>query len=87
MRDGNPVSATRSTISRHLGRGALGSIDKTGQDAKSYGVSLQAAEKSKLFGLGNHFVVGASYDHGQVAYQASSELGYFLPKYVVAGAG
>ena len=65
----------------------LGSIDKTGQNANSYGVALQAADKSKLFGLGNQFVLGASYDHGRVEYQASSELGYFLPKYVVAGAG
>lgn len=65
----------------------LGSIDKTAQDADSYGVALQAAEKARLFGLRNHFVVGGSYDHGHVAYQASSELGTFLPKYVVAGSG
>ncbi len=65
----------------------LGSIDKTGQDANSFGGSLQASDKSKLFGLGNQFVLGASYDRGEVEYQASSELGTFLPKYVVAGAG
>ncbi|MEI9899395.1 MAG: TonB-dependent receptor [Hyphomicrobium sp.] len=67
--------------------GVLGSIDKTGQDANCYGVALQAADKSKLFGLGNQFVVGASYDRGRVQYQASSELGFFLPKYVVQGTG
>ncbi len=65
----------------------LGSIDKTGQDANSYGIALQASDKTKLFGLGNQFVLGTSYDHGSVKYQASSELGTFLPKYVVAGAG
>jgi outer membrane receptor protein involved in Fe transport len=70
-----------------LGNGALGSIDKTGQDANSYGFALQAADKAKLFGLNNHFVMGSSYDHGRVQYRASSELGYFLPKYVVAGTG
>jgi iron complex outermembrane recepter protein len=65
----------------------LGSIDKTGQDANSFGGSLQANEKAKVFGLGNNFVLGASYDRGRVDYQASSELGFFLPKYVVQGTG
>jgi outer membrane receptor protein involved in Fe transport len=67
--------------------GVLGSIDKTGQDANSYGVALQAAENARLFGMHNSFVVGSSYDHGNVKYQASSELGFFLPKYVVQGTG
>jgi outer membrane receptor protein involved in Fe transport len=67
--------------------GILGSIDKTGQNANSYGFSAQVTEKADLFGFRNHFVAGASYDRGRVEYQASSELGYFLPKYVVAGSG
>jgi iron complex outermembrane recepter protein len=65
----------------------LGSIDRTAQDAEGFGFALQAAERAKLFGLGNNLVVGASYDRGRVAYQASSELGTFLPKYVVDGTG
>jgi outer membrane receptor protein involved in Fe transport len=65
----------------------LGSIDKTGQVADSWGTTIQATDNGKLFGLGNHFVAGVSYDHGNVDYRASSELGYFLPKYVVAGSG
>ncbi len=64
-----------------------GSIDRTSQDAKSYGIALQAADKSKLFGLGNTFVIGTSYDHGKVAYTASSQLGSFLPRFVVAPTG
>ncbi|MFT3731876.1 MAG: TonB-dependent receptor [Hyphomicrobium sp.] len=67
--------------------GVLGSIDRTGQNADSFGVSLQAANKSDLFGHRNQFIVGSSYDHGHVAYTASSQLGTFLPKYVVAGTG
>ncbi len=67
--------------------GTLGSIDKTGQNADSFGVSLQGADKSRLFGHRNQFILGSSYDHGHVAYQASSQLGTFLPKYVVAGTG
>lgn len=66
---------------------SYGSIDRTSQDAHGYGGSVQAVEKSRLFGLGNQFLVGASYDHGRVGYKANSELGFFLPKFVVAGTG
>lgn len=67
--------------------GPLGSIDRTSQDAKSWGIALQAAEKARLFGLGNQLVVGTSYDHGKVGYTASSSLGTFLPRFVVAPTG
>ncbi len=61
----------------------LGSIDRTSQDANSYGTALQGVEKTPLFGLPNQLLIGASYDHGTVKYSASSELGYFGPKFVV----
>lgn len=64
-----------------------GTIDRTGQDAHSYGVALQATERSPLFGLPNQFTLGGSYDHGRVGYTANSELGTFLPRFVVAGTG
>lgn len=67
--------------------GPLGSIDRTSQDAKGYGIALQAADKSRLFGLGNTFVIGTSYDRGEVDYTASSQLGTFLPRFVVAPTG
>jgi iron complex outermembrane receptor protein len=67
--------------------GPLGSIDRTSQDARGYGIALQATDKSRLFGLGNTFVVGTSYDRGEVDYTASSQLGTFLPKFVVAPTG
>jgi len=60
-----------------------GTIDRTTQAARGYGVALQAVEKAKLFGLGNQFLIGASYDHGDVDYTANSELGFFGPKFVV----
>jgi len=65
----------------------LGSLDRTSQDANSYGGSVQGVDKSKVFGLGNQFLLGASYDHGQVAYTASSELGVFGPLFVINGLG
>lgn len=61
----------------------LGSIDRTSQDARSWGGAVQAVEKTPLFGLPNQFLVGVSYDHGEVDYGANSELGWFGPKFVV----
>ena len=40
-----------------------------------------------MFGHKNQFLVGASYDRGDVTYNASSELGAFQPKFVVDGLG
>ncbi len=69
------------------GTAPLGSIDRTSQDAEGWGTSLQAVEKSDVFGHKNQFLVGASYDRGDVTYNASSELGAFQPKFVVDGLG
>jgi len=65
----------------------LATIDNTSQDAESFGGTLQAVDKSKVFGLPNQFLVGASYDHGRVKYAASSELGEIGPLFGVSGLG
>lgn len=65
----------------------LGSIDRTSQQARSWGTTVQAADKSRLFGLPNQFVLGASYDHGRVAYTASSELGVIGRDFVTTPLG
>ena len=67
--------------------GELGSIDATSQKADSLGGSVQAVDKSRLFGFKNQFLVGASYDHGTVDYRASSTPGVFLPHFVVDSTG
>lgn len=67
--------------------GELGSIDSTSQNADSYGFSLQAVNKSRLFGYKNQFLIGTSFDHGHVNYTANSEVGFFLPHFVVQGTG
>ncbi len=41
------------------------------------------SRRRRSFGLPNQFLVGASYDHGNVQYSANSELGYFGPNFVV----
>lgn len=64
-----------------------GSIDRTSQDADSWGIALQATDKSRLFGYRNQFTIGTSYDHGRVGYTANSELGIFQPRFVVGGTG
>lgn len=69
------------------GNTRFGVIDKTGQDADTFGGSIQATDRSNLFGFKNQFVVGASYDHGSVKYGTSSEFGVFRPKYFVQGDG
>ena len=48
------------------------------------GGAVQAVERTALFGLPNQFLVGASYDHGEVRLHRHSELGYFLPHFVVS---
>lgn len=65
----------------------FGVIDRTGQNADGFGGTLQATDRSQLFGHRNQFVLGVSYDHGEVNYRTSSEFGLFRPKYVVAGTG
>ncbi len=66
---------------------SYGSIDRTAQSARSYGVALQGVDKARLFGLPNQFLIGASFDHGNVDYTANSELGFFGPKFVVNSFG
>lgn len=65
----------------------FGVIDQVKQDNESFGGSVQAIDRGRLFGLPNQFLIGASWDHGQVQYNTQSELGYFLPKFVVRGIG
>jgi outer membrane receptor protein involved in Fe transport len=64
-----------------------GTIDRTQQDAKSFGGSVQATEKSQLLGMPNQLIVGASIDHGTVKYGANSELGLSDSSLVVSGTG
>ena len=65
----------------------FGVIDKVDQDNESFGGSAQAVDRSNLFGFRNQFLVGTSWDHGQVGYQTASEFGTFGPKFVVSGTG
>ena len=65
----------------------LGSIERLNTDSWSWGGTVEAVEKTPLFGLPNQFLVGVSYDHGRSKYRTSSELGTIGQKYVVDGSG
>jgi iron complex outermembrane recepter protein len=77
------------TISDHWRpNDVIGEIDRTTNDANSFGGSLQATSKDRLFGLNNIFIGGASIDHGDVRTTSSAELGTInTSNWVVAGNG
>jgi iron complex outermembrane receptor protein len=60
-----------------------GSIDRTKTSSDTFGGSLQATNDDRLFGHGNHFVVGGSIDRGKTAFDATSTLGYIYPDLTV----
>lgn len=78
--EGNPIEAEA------VGE-PLGSIERINTSARSWGGSIEAVEKTPLFGRPSQFLVGVSYDHGEVRYDTSSELGTIGPKFVVEGSG
>ncbi len=65
----------------------LGSLDETSQIANSFGFAGQAVNKGYIAGYKNQFLIGASYDRGNVGYGATSTLGSFDPKFVVNSLG
>ncbi len=75
------------TVNTLAGDAALGQIDRNTVKTDSYGGSLQATSTTQLFGHDNHFVVGASVDHGNTNFQATSELGTIDNNLFVTGLG
>ncbi|KQQ37459.1 TonB-dependent receptor [Methylobacterium sp. Leaf125] len=56
-----------------------GTLDVTRTEATGYGGSLQAANRDRIFGFGNSFVVGGSIDVADYSYKSSSTLGVINP--------
>ena len=67
----------------------LGENDRTTTQSRTAGFSLQATNTDELFGHGNHFVAGTSYDYSVSHFNAIPELGTFDPSqsYVMNGSG
>jgi iron complex outermembrane receptor protein len=70
-----------------LGGAIAGSIDRTRTVAETIGGTLQAASSDKLLGRNNQFVVGMSLDHGDVRFNAASELGTIGSDLFITGTG
>ncbi|HEY6834294.1 MAG TPA: TonB-dependent receptor, partial [Pseudolabrys sp.] len=84
--DDDPLNG--GTVPTSILNGALaGSIDRTQTKANSYGASMQLTSTNEIWGHQNHFVVGASIDHGRADFQASSELGTVGGDLFVTGTG
>ncbi len=56
-----------------------GTLDVTRTEATGYGGSLQAANRDRVFGFGNSFVIGGSIDVADYSYKSSSTLGVINP--------
>ncbi|MGV7034679.1 TonB-dependent receptor [Methylobacterium symbioticum] len=56
-----------------------GTLDVTKTEAEGYGGSLQAANRDKVFGFNNSFVIGGSIDVAHYGFKSSSTLGVINP--------
>jgi iron complex outermembrane receptor protein len=65
----------------------LGQIDRTWTTANTFGGALQATNTAQVLNHDNHFVIGASIDHGRVHFTANSELGTLDSNLFVTGTG
>lgn len=63
------------------------SIDRTQTKADAFGSSAQLTSTSPVLEHENHFVVGASVDHGRADFQASSKLGTLGSDLFITGTG
>jgi len=68
-------------------------LNQTATDSNGYGLQVQISRQDNLFGLKNHFLVGASYDGGSTEFTAATLLGgltldrgYFGPGIVIDSA-
>ncbi|WP_284422023.1 MULTISPECIES: TonB-dependent receptor [unclassified Bradyrhizobium] len=82
-----PLNQNIPTFNTLAADTALGQIDRNTVKTDSYGGSLQATSTTQLFGHDNHFVVGASVDHGNTNFAATSELGTIDNNLFVTGLG
>lgn len=70
-----------------LGTAFLGEIDRNTAATNSYGGTAQLTNTDQIFGHNNHVVMGASIDHGNTKFTATSELGTIDQNLFVNGTG
>jgi iron complex outermembrane receptor protein len=66
-------------INPTFGTAILGEIDRNWVSTNSFGGTAQLTSSNMVFGHDNHFVGGASVDHGYTQFTGSSELGVMDP--------
>lgn len=76
---GNPVHASDDVEG--------GTLNTSETDQWSFGFALQSAFNQSLWGHENQFVIGTSYDLGNAAYSADTELGSLTDERGVDGSG
>ena len=67
-RSGNPISD-------FLNGGPYSQLDQQTTNTNGYGASLQVTNRDPLFGLGNQFVAGLSYDGAQTTFDGGTLIG------------
>jgi len=82
-----PLFSTTGTQIADIPGANLGEIDRSATQATGLGGSLQATEKAQVLGRENHLVLGASIDHADVGFSATSELALLQPDLQAIGTG
>jgi iron complex outermembrane recepter protein len=79
--NGDPVSGSNPVLNPVANTGAfLGENDRNWVSSNTFGGTAQLTSTNKVFEHDNHFVVGASVDHGYTQFSAASELGIIDPQ-------
>src|SRR5262249_36720902 len=78
--NGDPTGGTVAPLSRFDPGAILAEIDRNWVSTNSFGGAAQLASTNKVFEHDNHFIVGASVDHGYTQFTGSSELGVMDPQ-------
>jgi len=82
-----PLFSTAGTQIADIPGANLGEVDRSGTQATGLGGSLQATETTQVAGRENHLVLGASIDHADVGFSATSELALLQPDLAAIGTG
>jgi iron complex outermembrane receptor protein len=82
------IKGVATPINPTFGTAILGEIDRSWVSTNTFGGTAQLTSANTVFGHDNHFVVGASVDHGYTQFTGSSELGIIDPStLLVQGVG
>jgi iron complex outermembrane recepter protein len=79
--NGDPIFGTNPVLNPVANTGAfLGELDDNWVSTNTFGGTAQFTSTNKVFEHDNHFVVGASVDHGYTQFTATSQLGTIDPQ-------